>query len=90
MIDGCISIERNVICHIFVASDVVCIVMCLFFAVVEVVRSVEATSHFFFVMCGSDSDGLICRFMLVSINQVLFFGVLFDKRFGRDGDGTLR
>ena len=43
-----------------------------------------------FAMYGSDSDGLICRFMLVLIVQVLFVGVLFGKRFGRDGDGTLR
>ena len=41
-------------------------------------------------MYGIDSDGLICRFILVSINQILFDGVLFGKRFRRDGDGTLR
>ena len=46
-------------------------------------------------MYGSDSDGLICRFMLVSIgqvsiDQVLFVGVLFVEWIGRDGEGTLR
>ena len=46
-------------------------------------------------MYGSDSDGLICRFMLVSIVQVsivqvLLAGVLFVELIGRDGEGTLR
>ena len=56
--------------------------MCIVVVVGEIVSGVGATLHYLFTMWGNDIDGLICRFMSVSVTQVLFAGVLFGKRFG--------
>ena len=55
--------------------------MCIIVVVGEIVSGVEATLRCLFFMWGNDIVGLICRFMSVSVTQVLFAGIFVGERY---------